>query len=324
MLAASNAATLAHVPRCGTIVEVTVKFIFQYPDFHGLEGDMLDAGAVADVAAAAERAGFDGFAFTEHPAPSASWMAAGGHQTLDPFIALGNVAAVTTRMMLLTYLAVLPYRNPLMVAKAATTLDRLSGGRFVLGVGTGYLKAEYFAVGAGFEDRNARFDDSLEVLRKAWTGEPFDHAGIGFDARNTIQRPRPTTPRIPIWIGGNSSLTLRRVAERADGWMPLIGPAEMSSTVRSPPIESVDAIATRLTMLRELAGDRFADLDVAVPYTDPSVHDTDHEADRHREALAAWARAGATWIIVPGPSAPAPASEAFVAAFAARYITRGT
>jgi len=114
-----------------------VRFLFQYPDHHGAEGDMLAAGPITDLAAAVETAGWDGFALTEHPAPSRRWLDAGGHQSLDPFAALGAVAAVTKRITLLTYVAVLPYRNPAMLAKAAATIDRLSNGRFVLGAGTG-------------------------------------------------------------------------------------------------------------------------------------------------------------------------------------------
>src|SRR5206468_1337105 len=116
------------------------------------DGDLLDAGPVSELAIAAERAGFHGFACTEHPAPTARWLRAGGHQTLDPFVALGHVAAVTTELRLLTHLAVLPYRNPLVLGKAAATVDRLSNGRFILGVGVGYLKAEFHAVGTDFEE----------------------------------------------------------------------------------------------------------------------------------------------------------------------------
>ena len=88
---------------------------------------MLDAGPVDEVAAAAEAAGFQGLAFTEHPAPGTRWLDAGGHQTLDPFAALPFAAAATSRIRLLTYLCVLPYRNPLVTAKAAATVDKLSG-----------------------------------------------------------------------------------------------------------------------------------------------------------------------------------------------------
>ena len=95
-------------------------FIYQYPEMYGSQGDMLDAGPVADLAVKAEACGWSGFAFTEHPVPGAKWLESGGHQSLDPFVALGHVAAVTTRLRLLTFLTVLPYRNPNLVAKAAT------------------------------------------------------------------------------------------------------------------------------------------------------------------------------------------------------------
>ena len=94
-----------------------MRFIFQYPDYHGTDGDMLDAGPVAELAVTAEKAGWKGFAFTEHPAPTAKWLETGGHQSLDPFVALAHVAAVTNDLKLLTYLAVLPYRNPDSLAK---------------------------------------------------------------------------------------------------------------------------------------------------------------------------------------------------------------
>ncbi len=297
-----------------------MRFIFQYPDAHGTDVDFLDPGPISDVARAAEAAGFDGFALTEHPAPSASWLDAGGHQTLDPFITLGHAAAVTERLKLVTYLAVLPYRNPLALAKAATTLDRLSGGRFVLGAGTGYLKSEYFALGVDFDERNALFDEALDVLPKAWSGEPFDHRGLHFDARNTIQRPTPTSPQIPIWLGGNAKRTLRRVAEHAQGWMPLISSAEMSSTVRSAHIGSLAQLSERLDLLRDLAGDRFDQLEIAAAYTDRSIHEPERDVERHREALGAFEAAGITTVIIPGSHQPHPASCDFVAAFGAAHI----
>src|SRR3954451_1258712 len=122
-----------------------MRYMFQYPDHQGLDGDMLDAGPVGDLAATAERSGWSGFALTEHPAPTARWLGSGGHQSLDPFVALGHAAALTSSIKLLTYLTVVPYRNPALLAKSAATVDKLSAGRFILGAGTGYLKAEYFA-----------------------------------------------------------------------------------------------------------------------------------------------------------------------------------
>jgi probable F420-dependent oxidoreductase len=297
-----------------------MRFIFQYPDFHGSDVDMLDAGPVAELAVTAERAGWRAFAFTEHPAPTAKWLNSGGHQSLDPFAALSHVAAVTTEMKLLTYLAVLPYRNPLSLAKSAATVDKLSNGRFILGVGTGYLKAEYFALGVDFEERNELFDEALDVMPLHWAGEAFDYEGKHFNARGTIGRPRPVQIPIPIWIGGNAKLTLRRVAERAQGWMPLTGPAGMFSTVRSPEVTSADDILARLDMLKEYAGDRFSELDLTIAYTDTTIFDVGTDVERHREHLGRLEEIGTTWIVVPGPTENAPAATDFIEGFAETYI----
>jgi probable F420-dependent oxidoreductase len=297
-----------------------MQFIFQYPDFHGTDGDMLDAGPVAELAVAAERTGWNGFAFTEHPAPSAKWLESGGHQSLDPFVALSHVAAVTTELKLLTYLAVLPYRNPGSLAKSAATVDKLSNGRFILGVGTGYLKAEYRALGVDFDERNELFDEALDVLPLHWSGEPFDYEGKHFSCRGTIGRPRPVQQPIPIWIGGNAKLTLHRVAERAQGWMPLTGPAGMFPTVRSPEVSSTEDLVGRLQMLRDLAGDRFGELDIAVAYTDRTVYDLSTDVERHRDALGAYRELGATWMVVPGPTEPHPRTQEFIEGFAQIYF----
>ena len=296
-----------------------MRYIFQYPDVTGLDGDMLDPGPVAALAIAAERSGWSGFAFTEHPAPSARWLANGGHQSLDLFVALGHVAAVTSTLTLLTYISVLPYRNPAMLAKTAATVDKLSNGRFVLGVGTGYLKAEYFALGVDFEARNDLFDEALDVLPLHWSGEPFDYAGSSFDCRGTIGRPTPVQQPIPIWIGGNATRTLRRVAERAQGWMPLTGPAELFPTTRSPQISTIVELRARLAMLREFAGARFEQLDICVAYTDHSIHSM-RDMDRHHNALGELRDAGATCIALAGPAEPHPAACEFVEAFGREII----
>ena len=166
--------------------------------------------------------------------PGARWLASGGHQSLDPFVALGFVAAATERLRLLTHLAVAPYRNPFLLAKAAATVDKLSGGRFVLGLGAGYQKSEFYALGVDIDGaQRACSTRRLDVLPLHWSGEPFSYQGRHFDARDVIARPRPVQDPIPIWIGGNSKLSRRRVAERAQGWMPMFGPPELSATART-------------------------------------------------------------------------------------------
>jgi alkanesulfonate monooxygenase SsuD/methylene tetrahydromethanopterin reductase-like flavin-dependent oxidoreductase (luciferase family) len=112
--------------------------------------EFATASAIQRLAAALEDAGFWGAGYTDHPAPSRRWLDSGGHATLDPFAALSFLAAVTARLRLMTYLAVLPYRNPFLTARCVATVDRLSGGRFTLVAGCGYLKSEFAALGCQF------------------------------------------------------------------------------------------------------------------------------------------------------------------------------
>ncbi len=301
-----------------------MRFMFQYPETHGADTDLLQAGGIGELAVAAERAGFEGFALTEHPAPNAKWLAAGGHQTLDPFVALGGAATVTSKIQLLTYLAVLPYRNPLLLAKAATTVDRLSNGRFILGVGTGYLKAEYAALGVDFEERLALFDEALEVLPLHWSGKPFDYTGKHFQAKGIQAMPKPLRNPIPIWIGGNSKASRRRVAERAQGWMPMIAPAEVGDalfkTVRTPPPGSPADTKAQIAEVKQNAAPRGVELDFVMVYLDGTISDPRREADRHREAFAGLADIGFTWIVINRPTAGRSEMLEFLAAFGETYL----
>ena len=296
-----------------------VRFIYQYPEVQGTETDMLDSGGVAELAVAAEAASWDGFAFTEHPVPGVRWLESGGHQSLDPFVALSFVAAVTTRLRLLTYLAVVPYRNPFLLAKSAATVDKLSKGRLTLGVGTGYLKSEFFALGVDFDERNDLFDEALEVLPMHWRGEPFSYRGRHFDARTSIARPRPVQDPIPIWIGGNSRLTLRRVAERAQGWMPLVGSTQLATTARTAHLESIDDLAAKISDVKAMAGERGATLDITVAYPDHSILDYEGDTERHRDYLATLAAIGVTWVLVAGPIGSPHVSLEFIEAFSKLY-----
>jgi probable F420-dependent oxidoreductase len=299
-----------------------MRFIYQFPETSGSAADMLDAGAPADIAVAVEASGWSGVAFTEHPAPGARWLESGGHQTLDPFVALGHVAAVTHRIRLLTNLAVVPYRNPSLLAKAAASVDRLSNGRLILGVGTGYLQGEFRALGVDFARRNARFDEALDVLSLHWSGQPFSYEGHDFVAKETRALPRPTQRPIPIWIGGNSALSRRRAATRAQGWLPLTSHVDISATVRTPHLDLGDELAARIAEVRSAAHAERREIDVAVAYTDPSIAQPEQDAARHRGEFARLATIGVDWIIVAGPSAVYPASLVWIEQFAANYIDR--
>jgi probable F420-dependent oxidoreductase len=300
-----------------------MRFMFQYPEPHGAERDMVEAGGPPhEVARVAEESGWSGFAFTEHPAPSARWLASGGHQTLDPFVALGNVAAATTTLRLLTYICVAPYRNPLLLAKAAATVDRLSGGRMILGLGTGYLRSEFHALGVDFDERNDLFDEALDVLPLHWRGEPFSYKGRHFDARDIVALPRPVQQPIPIWIGGNSARTRRRVAERGDGWMPLVGPAPMYQTVRTPEIRDVATLAVAIEEIRSAAGERGARIEVMWPYLEPTIYDFESSTERHRRAFSELETAGVGWIMIPGVALTPEETVAFLRRFGDTYIVR--
>jgi probable F420-dependent oxidoreductase len=297
-----------------------MKYLIQHPEPIGIERDLFDAGEVVPVARAVEAAGWDGLAFTEHPAPGRRWLAeGGGHQTLDPFVALGAAAAVTERIKLLTYLAVAPYRNPLLLAKAAATVDMISGGRFILGLGTGYLKTEFFALGVDFDERNALLDEALEVMPLHWSGEPFSYRGHHFDARDVIARPSPKRA-IPIWIGGNAKITRRRVATRAQGWMPMSGPPEMATTTRTAHLGSLDDIAAAIAEVKELAGERQGEIDFMVLYTDETIRDPETDVERHRDALGRIADAGATWVSFAWDFSTQAETLAFVEGFGASYL----
>src|SRR5207302_1471635 len=103
--------------------------------------------------------------------------------------------------------------------------DALSGGRVELGLGAGYQKAEFFALGVDFNERNALFDEALAVLPLAWSGRPFTYEGLHFSARDVCCQPAPVQqPGPPLWLGGNSKLTRRRVVDIGAGWMPMANP----------------------------------------------------------------------------------------------------
>ena len=145
---------------------------------------------------------------TDHPAPSSKWLHASGHDALDPFTAFAFVAAASTKLQLQTNILVLPYRNPFITAKAATTLQVLSEGRFILGVGSGYQEAEFEALGVDFHQRGKLTDEALETIREIWRGGSIVKKGMGFEAKGNEPRPAPNPPP-KIWIGGSSDKALR-------------------------------------------------------------------------------------------------------------------
>ncbi|EXU91672.1 F420-dependent oxidoreductase [Streptomyces noursei PD-1] len=174
------------------------------------------------VARAADRAGFAYVACCEHVAIPRRLAGPMGTVWYDPVATLSYLAAVTERVRLLSHVAVVGLRHPLLGAKQYATVDRLSGGRLILGVGAGHVREEFEAVGVDFARRGAVLDEAIDALKAAlgpaefpeFKGERFAFAGLG-------QAPRPVqSPRPPVWVGGSSPAAVRRAAVRGDGWLP--------------------------------------------------------------------------------------------------------
>ena len=136
----------------------------------------------------------------------------------DVWVQIGALAAVTRRLRFATNVYVLPARHPLVVARAVCTAAALSGERVVLGIGVGWMREEFDALGQRFDDRGARADESLEILRMAFAGEPVEYAGTHYTLPRLHLQPAPKTP-VPIWVGGESPAALRRAARLGDGWI---------------------------------------------------------------------------------------------------------
>jgi probable F420-dependent oxidoreductase len=287
---------------------LVVRFSVTYPIIEPSYDPVLFTGeALKRFCQTAEGAGFDGVGFTDHPAPTSKWLRSGGHDALDPFVALSYCAAVTDRIRLIPNIVVLAYRHPLIVAKMVATLDALSGGRFTLAVAAGYLRGEYKALGIDFEMRNELFDQSLKVLRGIWSEDNFVYDGIGIEAHGLDSNPKPH-PQPPIWIGGNSKRARRRVAQAADGWTPFPAPRERSQTTKTPPLETLadlSAMIEELWEFVEVAGRDQSDIDISFgSLKGGSPGSGSFDADLHREGIDDLARLGVTWIHtgVPGGS----------------------
>jgi probable F420-dependent oxidoreductase len=204
--------------------------------------EFLQPEAVKQIGAVLERAGFNG----------GNVIDSGGHYAQDPFVMLSLLAAATTKLRLQTGILVLPYRNPFITARAVATLDVFSGGRVTLGLGAGYLKGEYHALGLDFERRNDIVDEYIKAMKAAWTSDEFSFKGTGYEARGSRILPRPLQkPHPPLLIGGNSHRAIRRAVELGDAWYPFLTAGPVSTTARTAAMTGVDDILEGIRYLRE-------------------------------------------------------------------------
>ena len=178
--------------------------------------------AAARVAALAERLGYDSLWAGEHvvvPSPRVEPSPMDPDEPmLDPLVALAHVAAHTERILLGTGVIILPQRNPVVLAKQVASLDVLSGGRLILGIGVAYLEPEMRAIGVPMEGRGARADEYLAAMRALWEQEAPTHRGRHVAFEGVDAHPRPVQRPLPVVVGGHSRAAHRRAARHADGW----------------------------------------------------------------------------------------------------------
>ena len=173
------------------------------------------------IAKAADDAGFFYIGVCDHTAIPRRLADAMSTTWYDTTATLAWLAALTTRTHLLSHVLVLAQRHPLRTAKELSTLDLLSGGRLIVGVGAGHVPEEYELFTGGFADRGRHTDEAVSALARCFTDEFPVLPGPRFPARDMGLRPRPArTPRPPLWIGGSSPAALRRTAALGDGWLP--------------------------------------------------------------------------------------------------------
>jgi probable F420-dependent oxidoreductase len=206
--------------------------------------------APAEIAHAARRAESDGWNsiwVSDHIVVPASGGRIPAIEMLDPLPTLAYVAAVTNTIRLATSVIVVPYRNALHLAKELASVDRLSGGRLIAGVASGWLEAEFKALGAPYQRRGEYTDEAIRLMRACWSSDAPEFHGAFFDLSAMKFGPRPAGGRIPIWVGGTSRRAIRRAVELGDGW---------HGTRMKP-----EAVAERIGWIRDLARHRERPLD---------------------------------------------------------------
>lgn len=191
-------------------------------------GKPIDVPKILDTVRQAEELAFDSVWVTDHILVPQTLEIIYRDHMLEPLALLSHVAAITRRVRIGTSVIILPYRNPIVVAKMLATIDQLSAGRLIFGAAVGWMEPEFAALGAPFDERGAFSDECLRLMKALWTQEKVSFEGRYFSFSDMQASPRPIQrPHPPIWVGGNSARARRRVAEYGDGWhataMPLEG-----------------------------------------------------------------------------------------------------
>jgi probable F420-dependent oxidoreductase len=250
------------------------------PRVHNSWEETAGLESIAAVAEAADRLGYHHVTCSEHVAVPTEAVPRRGGRYWDPLATFGYLAARTSRLRLATHVLVLGYHHPLDIAKRYGTLDLVSGGRLVLGVGVGTLAEEFELLGAELDGRGARADDAIRALRASLSRREPTYHGEHFRYQGFVVDPCAVQERVPIWVGGRTTRSLRRAVELGDGWAPFgLGEAQL---------------AAMLTRARQSAAwvDRPAPLEVVL-YPEPPL-DPVAEPEQAREVVGRYERLGAT------------------------------
>jgi probable F420-dependent oxidoreductase len=221
---------------------------------------------ILEIAKAAEELGYFSVwvadRLTVPEPPNQSWSKV-NQAVYEPIVTLSFLSSVTERVKLGTSVLVLPFRNPLVMARQVTTLDILSGGRLILGVGVGWMEEEFQAAGVRMKERGARLDESIRLLRDLWEKPMPSFRGRFTEFTQIHFEPKPSQHRIPIWVGGNGVIALRRAAKLGDGWLP-VG------------CMSFQEIGEKIEFLRKKAneyGRSKSEIEISSPYLHPYGQD---------------------------------------------------
>lgn len=224
-----------------------------------VRGELATHDGIVGMALRGEALGYVSATMADHvvfPLSSDSrypYAADGKHpssgEAIEPLSLMAFVAGGTTTLRLVTSVLILPYRNPVLTAKMIATIDVLSRGRITLGIGVGWLREEFEALGAAnFDRRGAVTDEYVEIFKKLWSPGPVEHQGTWYSFAPLRCEPLPVqTPHPPIWVGGHTKAAIRRAARYADGWNPL-------GTVETAEMRPPEFLAMRDELRRQAEG----------------------------------------------------------------------
>ncbi len=239
---------------------------------------------VVGIVQEAERLGYHHCTCSEHVAVPVEIAEVRGGRYYDPLATFGALGALTTTIRFEAHVVVLGYHHPLAIAKRYGTLDVVTGGRVVLGVGVGSLEEEFELLGAPFADRGARADDAMRALRASLSKSEPEYHGAFYDFEGFLVEPCAVQARMPMWVGGHTYRSLRRAVELGDGWAPF--------GLRTAEVAEMIAKARATSAWSE----RDAPVDIIVQNERPL--DPMTEPERVREQLVRFAEIGATGVNV--------------------------